>query len=339
MLAIHKSKNSYSEQWIAYCNLYNIDYKIVNCYASDIMKQLEGCDGLLWHHHHNNYKDLLFAKQLLFACKHVGMEVFPDFETGWHFDDKIGQKYLLEAMDVPLVPTYLFYDRETAVKWADEATFPKVFKLRGGAGASNVKLIHNKRMAKAFIKKAFSKGFAPYDKWRGITDRYKKYKAGKSSFYSLLGGVYRALVPKFFERMAPYQKGYFYAQEFIPNNDSDIRVIVIGQKAFAVKRMIRKNDFRASGSGHILYDKELFDDNVIKLAFKTAQGLKSQCVAFDFVFDSDGAPLIVEISYGFTAKAYYQCPGYWKSDLSFVHAKVTPQEWIIEDFLKQDESQ
>lgn len=337
-LAIHKSENSYSEQWIAYCELHKVDFKIVNCYDSNIMDQLEGCGGLMWHHHHNNYKDLLFAKQLLFTCKHVGIKVFPDFETGWHFDDKIGQKYLLEAIKAPLVPTYIFYDINAAYKWVDQTTFPKVFKLRGGAGASNVKLLRDSRMAKTFIKKAFSKGFAPYDKWRGITDRYKKYKAGKLSFYSLLGGIYRAVLPKLFEKMSPYQKGYFYAQEFIPNNDSDIRIIVIGQRAFAVKRMIRKNDFRASGSGLILYDKDLFNEDLIGLAFKTAEDLGAQCVAFDFVFDINNQPLIVEISYGFTAKAYYQCPGYWNRDLSFVYENVTPQEWIIEDFLKRNES-
>ena len=39
-----------------------------------------------------------------------------------------------------------------------------------------------------------------------------------------------------------------------------VRVIVINDKAFAIKRMVRKNDFRASGSGIIEYDKENLTD-------------------------------------------------------------------------------
>jgi glutathione synthase/RimK-type ligase-like ATP-grasp enzyme len=50
------------------------------------------------------------------------------------------------------------------------------------------------------------------------------------------------------------EKNYVYFQDFIPQNDFDIRIIVIGKRAFAIKRMVRKGDFRASGSGNIKYD-------------------------------------------------------------------------------------
>src|SRR5690554_2455915 len=97
-IAIHHRKNSFSERWITYCEENKIEYKIVNCYHNDIIKQIQDCDALMWHHSHRNYMDALFAKQLLFAVAKKGMTVFPNYNTNWHFDDKVGQKYLLESL-------------------------------------------------------------------------------------------------------------------------------------------------------------------------------------------------------------------------------------------------
>src|SRR5690606_15083765 len=99
------------------------------------------CDIFMWHHHHGKVEDILAAKKILLALQHAGIKVFPDFETGWHFDDKVAQKYLLEAIDAPLVPSYVFYNKQQALIWARETKYPKVFKLKGGAGATNVKLV------------------------------------------------------------------------------------------------------------------------------------------------------------------------------------------------------
>jgi hypothetical protein len=111
---------------------------------------------------------------------------------------------------------------------------------------------------------------------------------------------------------------------------------VIGNNAFAIKRMVRKNDFRASGSGSILYDKALFDKETIKLAFNITDKLKAQCMAYDFVF-SDGKPLVVEISYGFSMTGYDPCPGYWDSDLKWHEGKFDPYGWMVEDLLRSIE--
>ena len=127
---------------------------------------------------------------------------------------------------------------------------------------------------------------------------------------------------------------YSYFQDYIPNNDHDIRVIVIGDKAFAIKRMVRTNDFRASGSGYILYDRQLFDAGLIRLSFEITQKLQSQCVAFDYVFDND-KPLLIEISYGFSPEGYDPCPGFWDIDLNWHQGNFDPYGWMVENLLKQ----
>jgi len=144
-IAIHKRPGSFSDRWIEYCNQKNINYKIVNCYDSDIINQLKDCSGLMWHWNHGDYREQNFARQLIISIEKMGAKVFPNSNTCWHFDDKVGQKYLLEAIGAPLAPTYVFYDKKSAFDWIDKTTFPKVFKLRGGAGSLNVKLVEHKK--------------------------------------------------------------------------------------------------------------------------------------------------------------------------------------------------
>lgn len=316
-IAIYKTEGSFSEKWVSYCEKNKVEYKIVNPYASDIVVQLQDCDAFMWHHHHGNYKDVLFAKSLLYSLQQKGMRVFPDFNTTWHFDDKVAQKYLLEAVNAPLVPSYVFYSKKDALKWIDRISFPKVFKLKGGAGSSNVKLVKSKKQAKKLIRKAFGKGFAQYNGLSRLRDSYQMYKNGRTSFLSVCKSFARLFISTEFSKMRPREKGYVYFQDFIPKNTFDIRVCVVDNKAFALKRLCRENDFRASGGGRIIYDRNQIDERCVAIAFEVNDKLKTQSIAFDFVFDESNNPLIVEISYGFAANAYNTCEGYWTKDMQF----------------------
>lgn len=332
-IAIHKSSWGFSPDWIKYCQENNIPHKIVNCYDSDIVTQLADCDVLLWHHHHILAKDKTFAKGLLFALEQAGKRVFPDFNTGWHFDDKVGQKYLLEAIHAPLVKTDIYYDKKTALNFIENATFPKVFKLRGGAGSTNVKLIYSKSEAKKIINIAFGKGFPSYDKWGDLKETFRRFRLKKANYMDILKTFRRFWIGTEFSRVHPQEKGYVLFQEFIPNNTFDIRVVVIGKRAFALKRLVRKGDFRASGSGFIEYNKELIDERCVSIAFDITQKLKANCVAFDFVFDVNNNPLIVEINYGFAHEAYFNCPGYWDEQLNWHDGSFNSAHWIVDIYL------
>jgi glutathione synthase/RimK-type ligase-like ATP-grasp enzyme len=316
MIAIHKS-SGFAERWITYCEKNDIEYKLVNAYDSDIVSQLKGCDAFMWHFYHKSYKDQLFAKQLLFSLQTAGIRVFPNFNTAWHFDDKVGQKYLLESIGAPLVPSYVYYSKQEALKWIDETDFPKVFKLRGGAGAENVKLVHSTSDARKLVKRSFGVGFKQYRALDSLKERWLKYRAGKTTFNDVLKGLVRFVYPPQFSKMYPPEKGYVYFQDFIPDNHFDIRVVVVGNKAFALKRMTRKGDFRASGSGNIIYSKAEIDERCVKIAFEVNEKLKAQSIAYDFVFDKENNPLIVEISFGYIAPLYDRCEGYWTVDMQW----------------------
>ena len=149
------------------------------------------------------------------------------------------------------------------------------------------------------------------------------------TFYNVVGGAFRGVFPNDFSRIQGKERGYVYFQDFIPSNNYDIRVIVIDNKAFAIKRMVRNNDFRASGSGSILYEKEEIDKRAIELSFRISKKLKSNCLAFDFVFENS-SPLITEVSFGFQVEGYDPCPGYWDSKLNWHEGNFNPQSWMVD---------
>ncbi len=340
-IAIHNDPNSFSNHWSDYCRENSIDYKLVDCYQSNIIQEINDCDILMWHFNHTNAKDMLFARQLLFSLESSGKKVFPDFKTSWHFNDKVGQKYLLESINAPLVSSYVFYNKEEALAWAKKTSFPKVFKLRGGAGSENVRLIRTSQKARKIIRKAFKTGFRKYDYFGSLRDRIMKYKEGNATIVGILKSMIHLVFANDFvrsrkelSRILGNEKGYIYFQDFIPENQYDIRVIIIGDKAFAIKRLVRKNDFRASGSGKIIYDVKQIDIRCIEISFEVTERLNTQCLAFDFIFNKANEPKITEISYGFLSYAYVKCEGYWDKDLVWHEGEFNPYGWMIENLIR-----
>src|SRR5690554_5676486 len=239
MLAIHNSPNGFHPPWIDYCEQKGIAYRKVNCYATDIIEQLQDCKALMWHYGQSNPKDILIARPILNALEHAGMPVFPDFHTAWHFDDKVAQKYLFEALDIPAVPAHVFVDREEAMAWIDQTDFPKVFKLRRDAGSHGVRLVKGRSKARRLVRRAFGRGFPVYDPFGNLQERFYKLRQRQTSILDIAKGLARLAHPPEFSRILGRERGYVYFQNFLPNNDCDIRIIVIGDRAFGIRRLVR----------------------------------------------------------------------------------------------------
>jgi len=328
-IAIHNRKKSFSQGWIDHCDRHNIAYKVVNCYDNNIIEQINDCDILMWHHHHESAKDIQFAKQLIYSLEMAGKIVFPDFRTTWHFDDKLGQKYLLEMAEAPLVPTQVFFSLEDALKWIGDSEFPKVFKLRGGSGSMNVRLVKSKLQAVRLARKAFRSGFSNYNSFFQLKDRWINYRTKDAPLRELIEGMARFLIPTRFTTIAGKERGYIYFQDFVSGNTHDVRINYVFNKCFASRRKVRQGDFRASGSGFGDFDMNLIPEKALKISFEVANKLKLQSAAFDFVF-WDGDPLITEVSYGFGIHPEMFKHGYWDEELNFHPGPFNPYEWMVE---------
>ena len=335
MIAIVPRVNSFSERWIPYCEANKIPYVTVDPYHSGVIAAIEGCRALLWHWTQDDYRAQLFARQLSLALEAKGIVVFPDSRSSWLFDDKVSQKYMLEALGLPLVPCTVFYDERSATQWANSTTYPKVFKLRGGAGSRNVLLVNGKRHAVSLIRRAFGQGFRSASRFGRVREAvwHHRRDGGLDNLLRVAKRLAETPFQSLEERLLPVQKGYVYFQEFKTGCALDDRFIVIGDRCICLRRYCREADFRASGSGVVSRDPVLFPLEGVQLAFETARKLKVRCLAVDVVY-SHGRPMLVEVSYGFVMGPLYDlCPGYYDSALNWHAAAVDPQEYIIEDVL------
>ena len=326
-------RQSFSDRWIELAATQGIGVRQVDLYGSDPLAQLGGCNGLMWRFGYT-MPERTFAKRLIQAVEHgLGLPVFPSTRTAWHFEDKIAQHYLLEAAGIPMPRTWVLWERAAAEAFCRTATFPLVLKLATGLRSSNVRLLHTRAEANAWLDRLFSTGV---------------YELGGSSRVGLARRVWRrsrdavrtrlGLEPPNREEL---QRDYFYLQEFLPGNAFDTRVTVIGDRAFAFRRLNRPDDFRASGSGRPAWDPAEIDVQFVRLAFEVARRLGTQSVAIDGL--SRGRdPLITEISYTYVSWMVRECPGHWRlhgpSDtgrLEWCAGELAPDDAIFHDFVAE----
>lgn len=338
-VAIHHKEGSFSDRWIEYCQINKIDFILVNCYDNGIVQTLknENVTHLMWHFSHSTSTDILISNYVFNSVEKLGIKTFPNHNTRWHFDDKCAQKYLFETLDIPYAKANIFYNKKEANNYLKTVSFPIVSKLRRGAGSTNVSLIHNLQEGVDVVDLMFDKGVASLAKPLGNLDQKVRLAKKIKDPIKLVSKVYSHFKKTNSERkFKNVEKGYVYFQEFMPGNDFDTRIIVVGNKAFAIRRFNKENDFRASGSGKIDYDTSKIDLNFVKEAFLATDKMEAQCLAYDFVYHTDNKPRIIEISFGFSVYAYDQCEGYWDKNLNFHREKFNPQFFMIQDLLESN---
>ena len=334
VLGLHLRPGSYSDRWEKSCREKGISFREVDAFRPDFMQQVEGLRAFAWHWAHYDPRAVLMARQVTYALEAKGLAVFPNAVTCWHYDDKVGQKYLLEAIGAPVPETWVFYDLKTALNWVGTAQFPTVFKLSAGAGSQNVRLVKSRAGARALCRRAFGSGFATAPGY--LHDAATKIRKTRTSgsFISKCRRAPSSILNSIrIARALPRSRGYVYFQEFLPDNACDTRVTVIGKRAFAFTRRNRTRDFRASGSGDLDHDPSKVDIDCVRAAVAVARQLGTQSLAFDFLRDSQSRPMIIEISYCYQAEAVQRCPGHWDSSLNWHDGHVWPQDAILEDLL------
>jgi hypothetical protein len=67
-----------------------------------------------------------------------------------------------------------------------------------------------------------------------------------------------------------------------------IRVTVIGERIFDFVRYNRENDFRASGSGQLVYNHDLIPENALRIAKQISEENHFQSMAYDFLLRRTG---------------------------------------------------
>lgn len=336
MILIHKDRygriDPFVEKYAAILSHNGIASEYVHVDAPDFWTKVAACDGFIFRFRHiDEHRELAHAI-LPIIEKVQGKKVFPDIPTYWHFDDKVRQYYLMRALGLPMTESWIFWEKEHADAWAEKADYPVIFKLRGGAGSTNVVKVNDRAEARRIIAAMFGPGVSSR---RIPSSDSLWFKPGniKRSLHRFAGDIRRSLRGEDPAGDWQLHKNYVYFQRFLPGNEFDIRVTIIGDRAFAFRRFVRDGDFRASGSGRIDYDMASIPPECLRIAFEVSKRTGAQSMAYDFLRTPDSRYEFCEMSYSYQDLAVYRCPGHWDRALNWHEGHLWPQYCQLIDLL------
>ncbi|MGZ5453147.1 MAG: ATP-grasp domain-containing protein [Candidatus Aminicenantales bacterium] len=193
-----------------------------------------------------------------FLESYLGKACYPSAEQTLLYDNKCLEAYISDVCDLPFAKTHISHSHEDALALVEGLRYPLVSKVNHSSGSLGVELVRTPQKARRIVRKAFSRN-------------------GRSIHVPWLR-----------------QKNYVYFQEFIPNDGYDIRVIVVGNRAFGYYRKVLGGDFRASGMDKV--EKRALPEEAIRIARKALQCIRSPQIVVDMVHGLDGRYAIIEFS-------------------------------------------
>lgn len=287
------SENEYFKQEIYW------DRVDINC--DDWIEKLKSYDAILWPPGCMGIKPASHLKEKIFFIQnHMGKIIMPNFESTWHFESKVAQSYLLKFYDIPTPRTVVSFSLDNAMSLLKSENFPLVFKSSSDAASRGVHLVKNYKRALFIAWKALYYGFW----WKVVRRGFR----------------------------LDHKDNAVYWQEFIPKNECDLRITVFGDKwAVGFWRKNRPNDFRASGSGLIDYQKTIPEES-IKFCIALNKKHNFDSMAYDIIF-RDGQHIVVEICHTYIDKAIFNAPGHYEIDengkLEYKIGNTWPQQlWV-----------
>lgn len=179
-----------------------------------------------------------------------------------------------------------------------KAEFPYVVKLLQGAMSSNVFLANDYQDLRSKIGKHKNRNLR-YDLKR-LLRRYMIWRRYKNVSDEFSVKNYN----EFFRARTP-----FIIQEFVSDLSHDYKVLVFGDKYFVLKRYVRKNDFRASGSGNFTYEAP--SPAVLNYAKKIFDLLDTPFVSLDIAERNENCYLIEYQGVGFGPITLENSSGYY----------------------------
>ena len=173
--------------------------------------------------------------------------LIPSIESLKAHDNKGYQCLLNKKYDLGLIDCDYLCDATEIIK--NKINFPSVFKPANGASATGVKIVNNiEDVSNAICDK---NDFNIRDLKRLIKKHVVKSKYNKE-----------------WEEYISFGKQRFILQTLLPKLTYDYKILIFGDKFYALKRFTAKDDFRASGSG--IHSRK-FDDEIYKVLDKAKE--------------------------------------------------------------------
>ena len=310
--------NDYKSQGI------EISYSVLNMDCVDWQEKIASYDTIVWNPHYMGIRLASHYKEKIYFMQYIlNKLVFPGFGTIWHFESKVAESYLFDHYGIKTPKTFVSFDYIEACQEIKSTDFPIVFKRSEGASSQNVRLFRNKKQLKWALEEIF------------CDQLWGKVRPGTTKSQFILGNFTKQWFWFWILRKSGFghgDDGVVYWQEFIPDNRADLRITVVGDRfAYGFWRNNRPNDFRASGSGLIDYEREV-PKELIQYCLKINKELNFDSMCYDILFTKDSF-VINEMSYSYIDRAIFNAPGYYEklSDdtIEFRNGHYWPEElWV-----------
>ena len=212
-----------------------------------------------------NYEVRQYIKNKMYFVKDK-CKIIPRYDLLMAHEDKGFQELLKKEYNIGNLNGNYVFDIDNL-----SLPLPKVLKTSEGAGSSGVFLVKNNKEVTA-VKDSFFKQTLK----RKVIKAQRRIKLS-SAEYNIYTYRYKTFKP-------------FVEQEFIPHLKHDFKVLVFGNRYFVLKRSVRKNDFRASGSGNF----EFIDPphEVLEFAKEVSASLDNPYLSLDIAQSDTGCHLI-----------------------------------------------
>lgn len=233
----------------------NIKNKFIIYTSSQNNEYKEYINDILYNLNLNN---TLIPKYELFKC-----------HENKAFQDLHKKMLGIKSLDSLYISTY-----KDLLNHTRKVKYPVVLKKVTGSGSISVYKVHNEHELKKMFKKIATKKY--------LIEFYKKY-----------------IYYKFFDKIS-YSKEFlleekYYSrlviQQFIPNLEDDWKILVFNNKFYSLNRKVRKNDFRASGSGQFNFLAEP-PKRLLDFAKKIYSQLDTPFISLDIAINDEDCYLI-----------------------------------------------
>jgi len=228
----------------------------------------------------------------------LGLKILPSLDAIFSYENKSYQSICAKRLGVSYVQQYSFLHYSQPESSGLE--FPLVYKSPFGAGSSNVLIVNNKsELKKAWIKQVLKKS--------NLVEVKDYIKFGLSKLLFSSDSVRSRWSVK-------RPKSCYVLQEFVEGLEFDYKVLVFYDKIFVLRRNVRHNSFKASGSGNFEFLD--VDADFLDFCFFQARLLAVPYVSMDVIKTSSGYSIIEFQCLHFGAYTQINSPYHYVRDVS-----------------------
>ncbi len=226
-----------------------------------------------------------FIEDILLRLQMDGAILLPRFEYFRAHHNKVMMELIRTRMseEYRTLSAKVFYsiqDLKELLK--NPITYPVVVKSAAGAGSAGVALAYNEPQLLRVVEKMGKV------KFNGAC------LTKKDQIRHYLGRIKRKILKNKYILEQPIPREKMILQSFVPGLENDYKVLIFGEKFYLLRRKVRKNDFRASGSGKLEFPQELGtrEIDVLNYAEGAYRQLNSPLLSIDIAHDGSKCHMV-----------------------------------------------